>query len=937
MTYLSPGVYIEEVPSGPQPITAAPTSVVAVLGTTRKGPVLAPTRVTGWADYVRTFGAPTSRGFTGESVFGFFENGGPAAWVIRVDPSTAASWKVFDSSARESFTVSADSPGSWGAALTIGVRPDASGASGAFYRAQTTGATVEVDNGTFTLQVASTTGLRPGDDLVLVPVPASGGVNAPVAATVVSLTPTAIELTTTGQASMAPGSIVASALASTKTTLFLPSGKGFRKGDVVVATAPNGARAGARVTDVVSAGTSVTLTLESAPGAVPGAAFVLRRADFPALATVTGTPSGAPPTTNVPMSVLVFERPLTAPESADLSASLPQRNAARITMPDGRTGAWVNNRFEVVGATPPPSGPVTVNAPVIAVLLADTGLKITNLRAADVSSSYGFLPTEAKVTYTGAGATTVVATRTNAGFNLAPSPDPTHTFTDAGFTLQANADAGIAVRCAVAPRVGDRLAIDTAFAAITDVVPSGADTYVLRFAAGTNVGNLAQKRFGVFAVESAGVAAERFALSVSVDGVVTETFSGLSLSTDHPSYFAKDGVLNGVSTLVTVAPRAAVAPAVSVASAPFYLAPGNIGVDRPATNDDFRAGLGRLEEVDEPAMVICPDAVTVEDPLLQADLVGQVVTHCENFRRFAIWTRRTRTTTSRCSPGATPTWRAPTRRSMRRTCRSSPSTRTRWTGSPRCRRRASWLGSSPAPTGTARGAQGARQRAGDRASSACARAYTQRRQDLLNPGSPSISSGPSLAGAPAVGRSQRHRRHHLALRQRAQAVQHDRDLGRDGPPSGWSSSPTPPRPGSGSRSRWRTSSTSSGEPERSPGPSPSEAYRVRVGLGETMTETDIDLGLVITEVAIAPGQAGRVRRLPLQPQAAVRVTDKEHAMYPMTTLHFAVSWRTRRTVELLRGQRPDDGGRGRRVPRRRRPAVDHPQAARAAASSPTSP
>ena len=35
-TYLSPGVYVEEVPSGPQPIAAAPTSVVAVLGTTRR-------------------------------------------------------------------------------------------------------------------------------------------------------------------------------------------------------------------------------------------------------------------------------------------------------------------------------------------------------------------------------------------------------------------------------------------------------------------------------------------------------------------------------------------------------------------------------------------------------------------------------------------------------------------------------------------------------------------------------------------------------------------------------------------------------------------------------------------------------------------------------------------------------------------------------------
>src|SRR5829696_5258540 len=121
MAYLSPGVYIEEVPSGPQPIAAASTSVVAILGTTRKGPVLTPTRVTGWSDYVRTFGAPTSRGYTGESVFGFFENGGPAAWVVRVDPSTAASWQAFDVSGTASFAVTATSPGAWGSTLTIGV------------------------------------------------------------------------------------------------------------------------------------------------------------------------------------------------------------------------------------------------------------------------------------------------------------------------------------------------------------------------------------------------------------------------------------------------------------------------------------------------------------------------------------------------------------------------------------------------------------------------------------------------------------------------------------------------------------------------------------------------------------------------------------------------------------------------------------------------
>ncbi|MFG2825011.1 phage tail sheath subtilisin-like domain-containing protein [Kitasatospora sp. NPDC048365] len=853
MTYSSPGVYIEEVPSGPQPIAAAPTSVVAIVGTTRKGPVLTPTRVTGWADYLRTFGAPTARGFTGESVFGYFENGGPAAWVVRVDPSTAASWKVFDASGRDSFAVTAASPGSWGTALGIGVRPDASGASGAFYRAQTTGATVAVTStGTFTLQVPSTTGLRPGDDLVLVPVPASGAVSAPVAATVVSLSPTAIELTAAGSASMAAGSIVASALAGGRTALFLPSGKGFRKGDVVVATAPNGGRSGALVTDVVTAGTSVALTLDTAPGAVAGAAFVQRRADFPAVATVTGTPSGAPPRTNVAMSALTFERPVTAPVAAELSASAPQSAAARITMPDGRTADWTVNRFELVGAAPPPSGPVTVNAPVSAVLLADTGLSITGLTAAGVLADYGFLPTGAKVTYTGAGATTVVATRTAGSFTLAPAPNAAHTFTDAAFTLQGTADAGIAVRCAVEPRVGDRLAIDTVFAPITDVVRNGSGTYLLRFADGTNVPNAAQTRFGLFAVESASVVAERFALSVVVDGVVAESFGGLSLSPEHPSYLAKAGVVNGVSALVTVAPRAAAAPAVAPDSVPFYVAPDRSGADRTATNADFREGLARLEAVDEPAMLICPDLVTVDDPLLQADLVGQVVTHCEHFRRFAVidapdegddsalldWRNRTLSSTF-----------AAVYAPHMRIVAIDPDSQDRFASVPP----SGFVAGVIARTDRLRGVHKAPGNEVVTGVVGLSQTYTQRRQDLLNPAGVNLvrafpGRGTRVWGARNATDDTTWR--YVNVRRLFNMIETSVDRALQWVVFEPNTAQTWIRIKVSVENfldqQWRAGALAGTKPE--------QAYRVRVGLGETMTETDVDLGLVITEVALAPAR-----------------------------------------------------------------------------------
>lgn len=853
-TYLSPGVYVEEVPSGPQPIAAAPTSVVAVLGTTRKGPVKEPTRVTGWADFVRTFGAATSRGFTGESVFGYFENGGPAAWIVRVDPSTSASWTAFDVAGVESFDIEAGSPGTWGNDVSVSVSADESSASGAFYRATTTAATPAISSGGGgTIPVATTAGLKPGDTVALVAAPTSGSVAAPPTAVVTALTTTAI---TVGSASagvtLAAGSVVASAAAGGATSLFLPSGKGFRKGDVVVAVAPNGGRSSAVVTDVTQAGSGVTLTLDASLGAVPGAAFVQRRADFRATATVAGTPAGSPPSLNLTAAALAFDRPLTAPIASELTASTPERSAARLTTGDGRSTLWQTNRFVVVGATAPPSGPVTVNAPVSAVLLADGGLGITGLTAADVANAYGFLPTGARVTYTGAGSTpAVVATRTAGGFTLAPAPVATDTYTDATFTLQADADEGIAVRCGVAPRVGDVLGLGTAFAPITAVDAVGGDTYVLRFAAGTAVSNTAQTRFPLYAVESASVVAARFTLAVSVGGVLAESFGGLSLSPEHPAYFAKDDVVNGASAFVTVTPRGVGAPALSLAAAPFYAAVDRIGADKAPTNDDFRAGLSRLEEVAEPAMVICPDALTLGDPLLHADLVGQVVTHCESFRRYAIVDAPDLDDTDLL------TWRNTTLSSTYaglyaphlQIVTVNPDSIDRFTTVPP----SGFVAGVFARTDRLRGVHKAPGNETVTGIVGLSQAYTQRRQDLLNPGGVNLirafpGRGTRLWGARNATDDTTWR--YVNVRRLFNMIETSVDRATQWVVFEPNTAQTWIRVKVSVENfldqQWRAGALAGTKPE--------QAYRVRVGLGETMTETDIDLGLIITEVAIAPAK-----------------------------------------------------------------------------------
>ncbi|MFE7553673.1 phage tail sheath subtilisin-like domain-containing protein [Streptomyces gardneri] len=83
-TYLSPGVYVEEVASGSRPIEGVGTSVAAFVGLSPVGPLDEPVLVTNWSQYVAAFGDFTDGYYLAHSVYGFFNNGGTAAYVVRV-------------------------------------------------------------------------------------------------------------------------------------------------------------------------------------------------------------------------------------------------------------------------------------------------------------------------------------------------------------------------------------------------------------------------------------------------------------------------------------------------------------------------------------------------------------------------------------------------------------------------------------------------------------------------------------------------------------------------------------------------------------------------------------------------------------------------------------------------------------------------------------
>ena len=83
-TYLSPGVYVEEVEAGSRPIEGVGTAVAAFVGFAAQGPFNTATLVSNWGQYVKTFGDFADGCYLGHAVYGYFLNGGGNCYVVRV-------------------------------------------------------------------------------------------------------------------------------------------------------------------------------------------------------------------------------------------------------------------------------------------------------------------------------------------------------------------------------------------------------------------------------------------------------------------------------------------------------------------------------------------------------------------------------------------------------------------------------------------------------------------------------------------------------------------------------------------------------------------------------------------------------------------------------------------------------------------------------------
>ena len=83
-TYLSPGVYVEEVPAATRPISGVGTAIAGFVGFAPTGPLNTPTLVTNWGQFVAAFGEPVEDFALAKAVYGFFNNGGGRAYVVRI-------------------------------------------------------------------------------------------------------------------------------------------------------------------------------------------------------------------------------------------------------------------------------------------------------------------------------------------------------------------------------------------------------------------------------------------------------------------------------------------------------------------------------------------------------------------------------------------------------------------------------------------------------------------------------------------------------------------------------------------------------------------------------------------------------------------------------------------------------------------------------------
>jgi len=147
-TYLSPGVYVEEVPSGSRPIEGVGTAVAAFVGLAAQGPFNEPRLVTNWAQFTGTFGEFVEGSYLAHAVYAYFLNGGGACYVVRIGadgamPTASAELASATEKDKPAFRVAALEAGPAGNDISVDVMDASEPAEGAFKLVVKSGGNVE--------------------------------------------------------------------------------------------------------------------------------------------------------------------------------------------------------------------------------------------------------------------------------------------------------------------------------------------------------------------------------------------------------------------------------------------------------------------------------------------------------------------------------------------------------------------------------------------------------------------------------------------------------------------------------------------------------------------------------------------------------------------------------------------------------------------------
>ncbi len=133
--YLSPGVYVEEIDTGPKPIEGVGTATAVFIGFTEKAQstervdggfvtrdlLNRPALVTNWSQFLERFGGFVDGAYLPQAVYGYFQNGGTRCYVISVKTMPKAQAALLNEEGKPQLVVRAKHAGLEGLRLRVKV------------------------------------------------------------------------------------------------------------------------------------------------------------------------------------------------------------------------------------------------------------------------------------------------------------------------------------------------------------------------------------------------------------------------------------------------------------------------------------------------------------------------------------------------------------------------------------------------------------------------------------------------------------------------------------------------------------------------------------------------------------------------------------------------------------------------------------------------